>query len=126
MFCFTKKLPVHFMIRNKPRQEGFMKTIKITGMTCNHCVMAVTKTLSGIDGVKNVKVDLKSGEATFDEAKPVDMKVVKERIQKAGYEVAWKISPDNYNLCWRHDVCGLCAPRGDSIKRGQRCNRRGG
>jgi len=65
-----------------------MKTVKIKGMTCNHCVMAVTKTLEKIDGVKNVKVDLQKGEATFDEAKPVDMEVVKGSIKKAGYDVA--------------------------------------
>jgi copper chaperone len=65
-----------------------MKTIKIKGMTCNHCVMAVTKALEKIDGVKNVKVDLTKAEATFDEVKPVDMEVVKERIRKAGYDVA--------------------------------------
>ncbi len=65
-----------------------MKTIKIKGMTCNHCVMAVTKALEKIDGVKNVKVDLQLGEATFDEAKPVDMEAVKGSIKKAGYDVA--------------------------------------
>ena len=65
-----------------------MKTIKIKGMTCNHCVMAVTKALEKIDGVKNVKVDLAKAEATFDEVKPVDMEVIKERIRKAGYDVA--------------------------------------
>jgi copper chaperone len=65
-----------------------MKTIKIKGMTCNHCVMAVTKTLKEIDGITNVKVDLQKAEATFDEARAVDMEVVKERIRKAGYDIA--------------------------------------
>jgi len=65
-----------------------MATIKIKGMSCNHCVMAVTKALSGIDGVRNVAVDLAKGEATFDEATPVDRKVIGERIKKAGFEVA--------------------------------------
>ena len=65
-----------------------MKTIKIKGMSCNHCVMAVTKVLGEINGIKNVKVDLKKGAATFDESGPVDMRIVKERIQKAGYDVA--------------------------------------
>ena len=65
-----------------------MKTIKIKGMSCNHCVMAVTKALEKIDGVKNVKVDLAKAEATFDEVKPVDMEVVKESIRKAGYDVS--------------------------------------
>jgi len=65
-----------------------MKTIKIKGMSCNHCVMAVTKALREIDGIRSVKVDLKNGEATFDEVEPVDLEYIKERIQKAGYDVA--------------------------------------
>jgi copper chaperone len=65
-----------------------MQTVKIKGMSCNHCVMAVTKVLKEIDGISNVKVDLKNAEATFDEVKPVDLKIVKERIRKAGYDVA--------------------------------------
>jgi copper chaperone len=65
-----------------------MTTIKIKGMSCNHCVMAVTKVLKDIDGIRNVKVDLKNGEAAFDEVDPVDMETIRERIRKAGYEVA--------------------------------------
>jgi copper chaperone len=64
-----------------------MTTIKIRGMTCNHCVMAVTKALNEIEGVQEVKVDLSKGEATFEEVQPVDMSVVKEGVKKAGYEV---------------------------------------
>ncbi len=64
-----------------------MKTIKIKGMSCNHCVMAVTKALNGIEGIKDVKVDLEKGEATFDETKPVDMAIISEQIERAGYEV---------------------------------------
>ena len=65
-----------------------MTTIKIKGMSCNHCVMAVTKALSGIEGVANVNVDLAKGEATFEETKPVDRAVIGERVRKAGFEVA--------------------------------------
>ena len=64
-----------------------MKTIKIKGMSCNHCVMAVTKALGKIEGVSNIRVDLASGEASFDETKSVDMKLVAEGIRKAGYEL---------------------------------------
>lgn len=64
-----------------------MTTIKIKGMSCEHCVMRVTKALSGIDGIKNVQVDLASGQATFDEEKPVDRKVIEEQVRKAGYDV---------------------------------------
>ncbi|HRT62327.1 MAG TPA: cation transporter [Syntrophales bacterium] len=64
-----------------------MKTIKIKGMTCPHCVMAVTRALSGIDGIRNVKVSLEKGEASFDEVKPVEPAVIRERVKKAGYDV---------------------------------------
>jgi len=64
-----------------------MTTIDIKGMSCNHCVMAVTEALNEIDGVKDIKVNLAKGEATFDETMPVDMNTIREKIKKAGYEV---------------------------------------
>ena len=69
-------------------KEGFvMNTIKITGMTCQHCVKAVTRALEDIDGIKNVSVNLEEGEATFDEKGSVDIAVVRGKIEDAGYEV---------------------------------------
>ena len=35
--------------------------IKIDGMMCEHCVKAVTKALSGIDGVTVLSVSLEDG-----------------------------------------------------------------
>jgi copper chaperone len=67
--------------------EDTMKTIKIKGMSCSHCVKAVTAALQAVDGVDRVKVSLEKGEATFDEMKPVDMSVIKENIRKAGFDV---------------------------------------
>jgi copper chaperone len=64
-----------------------MTNVKIKGMSCQHCVMAVTKALKEIDGIQDLTVDLEKGEAAFNEAKPVDKELVKERIKKAGYEV---------------------------------------
>ena len=64
-----------------------MKSIKIKGMSCQHCVMAVTKALAALDGVKDVKVDLKSGVATYEEVKAVDPKMVAAAVKKAEYEV---------------------------------------
>ena len=63
-----------------------MKSVKIKGMSCNHCVMSVQKALSEIEGVKNVEVSLERGEATFDESSPVDMAIVRQKIKDAGYE----------------------------------------
>jgi len=64
-----------------------MTTVKIKGMSCNHCVMAVQKALGEIDGAKDVKVDLEKNEATFDETAPVDMNMVRAAVKKAGFEV---------------------------------------
>jgi len=69
------------------KKEKDMATIKIKGMSCQHCVMAVTKALGSIEEVKDVRVDLEKGEATFTEVKPVDRKQISERIKKAGFEV---------------------------------------
>ncbi len=63
-----------------------MKTIRIEGMSCQHCVMAVTKALSGVAGVRNVKVDLARGEATYEEERPVDIELLREAVRKAGYK----------------------------------------
>jgi copper chaperone len=62
-------------------------TIKIKGMSCGHCVMAVTKALAGLPGVKNVQVSLEKGEATFDEETPVSRELIRDTIARAGYEV---------------------------------------
>jgi len=64
-----------------------MARIKIRGMSCQHCVKAVTKALGGIDGIKDVSVDLEKGEATFTEEKPVDGALIREQIAKAGFDV---------------------------------------
>ncbi len=65
-----------------------MKTIKIKGMSCQHCVMAVTKALSTIDGIENVRVNLETQTASYDETRPVDMALIKDVVKKAGYDVA--------------------------------------
>jgi copper chaperone len=64
-----------------------MRTIKIKGMSCQHCVKAVTKALGEIDGIEAVRVDLDKGEAAFEEVKPVALELLQERIKKAGFEL---------------------------------------
>lgn len=62
-------------------------TVKINGMACQHCVMTVAKTLSTLEGVKDVKVNLEKGEVSFDHETPVDMNELRQKIQKAGFEL---------------------------------------
>ena len=62
-------------------------TLKIKGMSCQHCVMSVTKTLNSIAGVSNVKIDLGKGEASFSHDAPLDMSELSQKIDKAGFEI---------------------------------------
>ena len=61
------------------------KIFKIEGMSCNHCVMAVQKNLSGLDLIKyNVRIG--SVEVEFDESKTNEVKII-IAIENAGYKV---------------------------------------
>lgn len=62
-------------------------TYIVTGMTCGHCVNAVTTELSGIDGVTDVNVDLETGRATVTSNEPLDRSTVAAAIDEAGYEL---------------------------------------
>ena len=58
--------------------------IKVDGMTCNHCVMAVKKVLEATPGVERVvEVSLARGEAIV-EGRP-DPETVVAAIEKEGY-----------------------------------------
>ena len=60
--------------------------VSVKGMSCQHCVNAVTKALEQLEGVKNVEVSLEKGEARFEESGPVDREAVRKAIRDAGYE----------------------------------------
>jgi len=64
-----------------------MAKIKIQGMTCEHCVRAVTNALSGVEGVTNVRVSLENHEAVFDTSGKVDMEKIKKAVEEEGYKV---------------------------------------
>lgn len=62
-----------------------MASVKIKGMSCQHCVASTTKALEALPGISNVEVDLDKGEARFDG--DIDRQTVKEAIEKIGFEV---------------------------------------
>jgi copper chaperone len=63
-------------------------TLQVKGMSCNHCVNAVTSALKELGGVNTVSVDLAAGRVTisYDET-AVDLEKMKEAIAEAGYDV---------------------------------------
>ena len=60
-------------------------TYQVTGMTCDHCVRAVTTELVLLEGVRSVDVDLAQGAVTVTSDGPLDMDDVREAIDEAGY-----------------------------------------
>jgi copper chaperone len=63
-------------------------TYTVSGMTCQHCVSAVTEEVSGLPGVTGVQVDLAGGGLTVTSDAPVDDDAVRAAVEEAGYEVA--------------------------------------
>ena len=61
--------------------------LKVKGMSCNHCVMSVTKALNQLEGIKNVKVDLQKGEVSFDNTKAVFHEKIEKAIESAGFQI---------------------------------------
>lgn len=60
-------------------------TYRVTGMTCDHCVRAVTTELVLMPGVRSVDVDLAEGAVTVTSDAPLDQEEVREAIDEAGY-----------------------------------------
>ena len=63
-------------------------TYAITGMTCGHCVDAVSTELGRLPGVTEVRVDLAAGTATVTSDEPLDPRAVRNAVDEAGYELA--------------------------------------
>ncbi|UCE08893.1 MAG: heavy-metal-associated domain-containing protein [bacterium] len=58
--------------------------IKIDGMSCNHCKMAVENTLSNIQGIESFSVNLEKGEAEI--IGNPDQSLIVDEINKLGYK----------------------------------------
>lgn len=66
-------------------EQIMKKTVKIEGMMCMHCVKAVEKALSAVDGVTDVAVSLEEKQAVVEGSALDD--ALKAAIVDAGYEV---------------------------------------
>jgi copper chaperone CopZ len=59
--------------------------VKIEGMICGHCVMAVKKELSKLE-LESFDVQIGSTKVSFDESK-VNIELIENAIEEAGYKV---------------------------------------
>ena len=64
------------------------KTYTVTGMTCDHCVRSVTEEVEKVPGVRDVRVDLASGQVTVSSESDLDDAAVAAAVDEAGYEMA--------------------------------------
>ena len=62
-----------------------MLDLSVAGMTCGHCVAAVTNAVRAVPGADDVTVDLKAGRVTVT-GKP-DPGAVRRAIEEEGYGV---------------------------------------
>ena len=64
-----------------------LATYKVSGMTCGHCVSAVTMELSMLPSVTAVDVDLESGQVAVTSDAELSEAQVASAIDEAGYEL---------------------------------------
>jgi copper chaperone len=66
------------------------KTYKVSGMTCGHCVAAVTDEVSRIDGVSRVSIHLVAGagsSVTVTSERPLPWEIIRTAVDEAGYDL---------------------------------------
>jgi copper chaperone CopZ len=64
------------------------KVLAVEGMTCHHCEMTVEKALLEVAGIKSAKADHATKSVAIQYKDQLDLKTVKEKIEKAGYRLA--------------------------------------
>jgi copper chaperone len=67
--------------------ESEERTFTVTGMSCEHCVAAVSAEVGALAGVSGVDVDLASG-AVIVRGGGVDDEAVRAAVEAAGYVLA--------------------------------------
>lgn len=62
-----------------------MTEFQVEGMSCQHCVAAVTRSIHEIDAAAKVQVDLEHGKVIVASTETID--ALREAIDEAGYTV---------------------------------------
>ncbi len=61
-------------------------SLKIDGMTCQHCVASVKKAVDGVEGVSSSDITIGAAQVVFDEEK-TSMDSIVDAVKSAGYSV---------------------------------------
>lgn len=60
-----------------------MQILKVTGMSCGHCVRAITQAVQALDGAAEVQVDLAAGEVRV--ASRLNLEQLLQAVREEGY-----------------------------------------
>lgn len=71
--------------------EHEQRTFNVAGMTCEHCVAAVSAEVGALAGVSGVDVDLASGELVV-RGSDIQDDAVRAAVEEAGYSLAAPLS----------------------------------
>jgi copper chaperone len=71
-----------------------VQVFTVKGMSCGHCVNAVTEEITGLDGVEQVDVDLDIGAVTVTAARELGESEVAAAVAEAGYELVHDAADD--------------------------------
>jgi len=74
-------------IENNIEEEYMDKTFVVNGMMCAHCQARVEQALNAIEGVSNVKINLKKKTVSIKANDLVTNDIIESAIKTAGYEV---------------------------------------
>lgn len=61
--------------------------LKVDGMSCEHCVKAITQAVSALSGVSAVAVDLAAKTVTVEYDQALPLEKIKYEIEEQGYDV---------------------------------------
>jgi len=61
--------------------------IRVDGMSCAHCVKAVTGAVNALRGISDVAVDLKAKTVTVEHDLTLPLDIIKYEIEEQGYDV---------------------------------------
>ncbi|GEB57731.1 heavy-metal-associated domain-containing protein [Streptomyces gardneri] len=67
--------------------ESTATVYAVSGMTCGHCRTAITKSVSALDGVISVDVDVNAGLVTVTTGGEPDDAAIAAAVDDAGYEL---------------------------------------
>jgi copper chaperone CopZ len=62
-------------------------TYRVSGMSCEHCVRAVSGEISKLPGVLDVAVDLETAAVTVTSDRPLVDVQIADAVKEAGYEI---------------------------------------